>query len=395
MARHLRRLIFWFLLGVATLLLLALLAFAALWWFLDPDDYRAQIEARASAAIGRQVRLTGALRWQLGRQIFIASEGGEIANAAGFGPVPLARWSGIRMGVAARPLLDKRVLIDRIEIDGLELQLQRDAQGEVNWALQLAEATGDAATQSVTVRINAAELRNGYVHYQDAASGADWRVSTLQFTAQLPEDLAAADRTFRDIDLSGRLAGGPLPAAGVAFALQTGQLQWSPQLLQMPAFQLRWSDATLDGGVTARLGVEPEVTATLMLQAPSLRTLLATAGITPPPMADPSTLGALQFSTALQFVQGAATFDPLSIALDETKLTGKLSLPQLKPLSLRFDLAADRVDLDRYLEPDDVQSEPFELPLAQLKALDARGVLRIQQATVAGAAAKAVTIDVE
>ncbi len=395
MARHLRRLIFWSLLGVATLLLLALLAFAALWWFLDPDDYRAQIEARASAAIGRQVRLTGALRWQLGGQIFIASEGGEIANAAGFGPEPLARWSGIRLGVAARPLLDKRVLIDRIEIDGLELQLQRNAQGEVNWALQLAEATGDAATQAVTVRIAAVELRNAFVRYQDAASGADWRVSTLQIATQLPEDLAAQEKVFRDIDLSGRLAGGPLPAAGVPFAFQSGQLLWSPRQLQVPAFQLRWADATLGGGVTAQLGGETDVTATLELQAPSLRTLLATGGFTPPPMADPSTLGALQFSTALKFARGAATLDALSIALDDTNLAGKLSLPQLKPLSLRFDLTADRVDLDRYLEPDDVQSEPFELPLAQLKSLDARGVLRIQQATVAGAAARTVTIDVE
>lgn len=395
MARHRSRLIFWSLLGVASLLLLALLAFATLWWFIDPDDYRAQIEARATAAIGRPVRLTGALRWRLGRQIFIASEGGEIANAAGFGPEPLARWSGIRLGVAARPLLDKRVLIDRIEIDGLELLLQRDAQGEVNWALQLAEATGDAAGQSVTVRIAAAELRNGYVRYQDAASGADWRVSELQFTTQLPEDLAAANRTFREIDLSGRLAGGKLPAAGVAFAMQTGLLQWTPQLLQIPAFQLRWADATLGGGMAAQLGGEPDVTAQLELQAPSLRALLATAGVKPPPMADPSTLGTLQFSTALRYAQGAATLDPLTITLDDTRATGKLSLPALEPLSLRFDLAADRVDLDRYLEPDDIQSEPFELPLAELKALDAKGVLRIQQASVAGAAARAVTIDVD
>ncbi len=266
---------------------------------------------------------------------------------------------------------------------------------EVNWALQLAEATGDAGSQSVSVRIAAAELRDGRVRYQDAASGADWRVSELQFTAQLPADLAAADRTFRGMDLSGRLAGGKLPAAGVAFSLQAGLLQWTPQQLQMPAFQLRWADATLGGSATAQLGSEPEVTATLALQAPSLRTLLATAGITPPPMADPAALGTLRFSTTLEFAKGSATLDPLSITLDDTNVAGRLSLPTLEPLSLRFDLTADQVNLDRYLEPDDVQSEPFELPLAKLRALDARGVLRIQQASVAGAAARAVTIDVE
>ncbi len=147
MARRSRRLILWFLAGTASLAALALLAVVALLWFIDPNDYRTQIESRASAAIGRPVHLTGTLRWQLGRQIFIVSEGGEIANAAGFGPGPLARWSRIRLGVAARPLFSRRVLMDRVAIDGLQLQLQRNAQGAVNWDLQMAGAD-DSAEQS-------------------------------------------------------------------------------------------------------------------------------------------------------------------------------------------------------------------------------------------------------
>jgi hypothetical protein len=56
---------------------------------------------------------------------------------------------------------------------------------------------------------------------------------------------------------------------------------------------------------------------------------------------------------------------------------------------------ADRIDLDRYREPADVKGDPLELPLAWLKQLDAVGSLGIRQATVAGAAAKEVRIDVE
>ncbi|MEO6079724.1 MAG: AsmA family protein [Steroidobacteraceae bacterium] len=395
MARHLRRLTLWFLAGLATLLLLALCALAALWWFLDPNDYRAQIEARATVAIGRPVHLTGELRWQLGRQIFIVSEGGDIANAAGFGPQPLARWSRIRLGVAARPLLKKRVLIDRVEIDALQLQLQRNAQGAVNWKLQLAAGNDDPAAQSVAVRIAAVVLRGSAVRFQDAVSGADWRVTNLAASAKLPDDLSAKDREFRDIEMAARVAGGPLAAEGVAFSLRTKALRLSPQLLQIPDFTLQWADATLTGGATVLPGAAPELTATLNLQTPSLRALLATAGVTPPPMRDGTTLGKLQLTTSLRHAGGATTLDQLSIALDDTRLTGSLSVPQLKPLVLRFDLAADSINMDRYREPDDVNSEPFELPLVWLKALDAKGVLNIRQATVAGAAAKEVRIDVE
>ncbi len=83
------------------------------------------------------------------------------------------------------------------------------------------------------------------------------------------------------------------------------------------------------------------------------------------------------------------------MSLDDTQLTGAASLPRLEPLALRFDLVADKVDLDRYREPDDAKSEPLELPLAKLKALDAKGTLRIREARLVGAAAKEIRIDVE
>jgi AsmA protein len=395
MARHLRRLIFWTSIAVGALVLLALLAIAALWLFIDPNDYRSQIETRVSAALGRPVHLTGDLSWRLGRQIFIASEGGDIANAPGFGAEPLARWSNIRLGVAARPLFDRRVVIDRIEIDGLQLELQRNAAGEVNWALQLQQGEGDPAAQSVSVRIAGVELRNGAVRYRDAASGADWRATELEFAAQLPEDLSAPDREFREVKVAGLLAGGPVATAGVGVSLQATLIQLSPQRLNVPNFALQWSDATLSGAVMAQLAAEPDVTASFALQAPSLRTLLATAGITPPPMNDAATLGKLELSAGLHFARGAATVDNLAIALDDTRLTGTLSLPSLEPPALRFDLSADQVDMDRYMKPEDAPSEPFELPLGELKSLDAKGVLRIQQASFAGAAAKAVIIDVD
>jgi AsmA protein len=395
MARHFRRrLTYWVLAGIATLAVLALVALAALWWFLDPDDYRAQIEARAGAAIGRPVRLTGALSWQLGRRIYIVSEGGEIANAAGFGPAPLARWSRIRLGVAARPLLDKRVLIDHIDVHGLQLQLQRDAEGSVNWGLQGAGGDEKSAAQSVAVRIASAAVHEGTVHYVDARTGADWHATALEVRARLPEDFTAAEREFRDVALSGRLAGGPLADEGVVFALQTATFRLSSQLLLLPAFTARWADATVAGEVALR-PEEPGVEAKINLQAPSLRTLLATIGVEPPPMRDAATLGALHLALALRYAAGAATMDGLSMRMDGTHLTGRVELPTLQPLAVRFNLSADRVDLDRYREPVAMKSEPLELPLARLKQLDARGTLRISEATIAGAAAKEVRIDVE
>ena len=63
----------------------------------------------------------------------------------------------------------------------------------------------------------------------------------------------------------------------------------------------------------------------------------------------------------------------LQAKLDDTALSGTVSIDSFSPLALRFDLAGDDIDLDRYLEPADYEGKPLELPLAQLKALDAKG----------------------
>jgi len=172
------------------------------------------------------------------------------------------------------------------------------------------------------------------------------------------------------------------------------QLHLSPGVVRIPGFTLLWAGATLQGEVAAQTGPQ-DVTARLALDAPSLRALLATAQIKPPPMRDAATLGALQVKTSLHLAAGAISLDGLSIHLDDTLVTGSIQVPALQPLSLRFTLAADRVNLDRYREPADLQGSPLELPLAWLRQLDAQGTLRIREAVVAGAAAREVRIDVE
>jgi AsmA protein len=394
MARHAKRLSRWLAWSIAVLFLLALGALAVLWWWIDPDDWRREIEARASTAIGRPVKLTGALRWQLGERIIIHSDGGEIANAAGFDAEPLARWSHLQFDIAARPLLDRQVKIGSIRIDGLQLELQRNDRGDVNWNLHSPAAgkqSGSAPGRSVAMRIGVVELHDAALRYRDAASGADWHATKIAARADLPADLAAQAQEFRNLQLSGSVAGGPL-AGSVPFELQAPALSWSPQQIALPQFSVRGALATAQGSVMVKPGTAPEFNAALSMQAPSLRDLLATVSIKLPAMRDDTALGRFELGASVQHSSGATRADELSVVLDDTHLTGSLSLPRLDPLALRFDLTADRMDLDRYREPG--KSKPMELPLAWLKQLDARGTLRIREARVEGVVAKDLRLDV-
>lgn len=89
-----------------------------------------------------------------------------------------------------------------------------------------------------------------------------------------------------------------------------------------------------------------------------------------------------------------ASSDALKLAnvdlkVDDSRLTGGIDIHNFASPALRFDLALDRIDLDRYLpatpeKPAAATSKsvaaekPVELPLATLRSLDVNGKLRIQ-----------------
>jgi len=91
-----------------------------------------------------------------------------------------------------------------------------------------------------------------------------------------------------------------------------------------------------------------------------------------------------------------ASSDALKLAnvdlkVDDSRLTGGIDIHNFASPALRFDLALDRIDLDRYLPASSEKpaapagpgtapaaEQPVELPLATLRSLDVNGKLRIQ-----------------
>ena len=382
------------------LVLLALLAIVVVVLTIDPDRFRGRIETAATAAIGRGVHLSGGLHWRLGWRTAIESRGGQIDNAPGFGPEPFAEWKALRLGVALRPLLRRELHVDRIEIDGARLRLQRDAAGAVNWSFNPAaarEVQSGSTQKQLKLQVGSLALRDAQVSFRDARAARDWQFTQIRFDAQLPPDPLAQQLAVGSVSLEGVAAGAPFLAPGVPFALEAGAiaLDRGAGTVEVPSLKARWADVQLEGAVQARTLPAIAAQGRLSMMAPSLRSLLATVSFPAPLTRDPKVLGELRLAARVDWNDGSARIEELQIALDDTTLSGQVGLPMLSPLALRFDLVADRVDVDRYLLPEDATGKPFELPLAALKELDARGALTIREARMAGAAARELRIDVE
>ncbi|MDR2214592.1 MAG: AsmA family protein [Nevskiaceae bacterium] len=399
MARPARRLIRILAATFAALLLLALLGVAALFLFVDADTFRPFIERAASDALGRPVSL-GRLHWQLGRRVGLRSEGGAVANAPGFDAPQWVSWRSVDFGVALWPLVRQRdVRVDHLSVQGLALDLQRLGDGSANWEFALlslggdvGQGAGDAVSSAQPWRfaLDTLELSDAAVRFRDEVSGRDVAVSALNLSLRLPEDLTASTLRFEDIALAARVQDWP-----VRFQADAVDVALADAAVDLPAFEAQFDETSVSGALQVGAGESLSVDARLNGAVPSVRRQLERLGLPLSPMRDADVPGAATVAAHVRLADGAAHVDDLVLHVDDTTLQGTVELPSLDPFSLRFDLDADRLRLDRYLSPTSAPSEPFELPVSMLRSLDAKGTLRVGELEASGAMARSSVITVE
>ncbi|MCP4041974.1 MAG: AsmA family protein, partial [Gammaproteobacteria bacterium] len=107
--------------------------------------------------------------------------------------------------------------------------------------------------------------------------------------------------------------------------------------------------------------------------------------------ADPQVLTKASLKTRIKGSTTQVKLAPLTLHLDDTTLEGYVALPRFKGPTLRFDLAVNAIDADRYLPPGKTAgsappsatpgaaatSASGEVPLEPLRTLDMDGRLRI------------------
>jgi uncharacterized protein involved in outer membrane biogenesis len=160
---------------------------AGLWVVVEDFDWnqvRGWLSQRASEAAGRPVEIRGNLRlvWQqpsaheAGPARWIPwpqldAEDVAVGNPAWADASNMMRARQLRVTLRVLPLLERRLVFERIEIDGLSANLLRDKQGRNNWTFAPPpRQDGDAPWQ---IDIHRLLLRDGRVTLADAPHALD------------------------------------------------------------------------------------------------------------------------------------------------------------------------------------------------------------------------------
>ncbi len=440
------------LLGVLLLVLIIAGIFLALTF--DPNAYKERIEHEAAEATGRELTLTGPIELTFFPTLGLRLEDVRMANAEGFDETPFAEFAVVDVAVAAWPLLRGELEVQRIEADSVSLYLVRRADGRSNWddLAERAEAAredavgndevvpppsrveldrfaiaGIAATnlrvewndrQAGTrmvlapLNLNVREFRPGVetpVHLdgtlQLETEDAEPVGMDLRLNALLNVDLVGRRYTLRRIqsDVTLRLPGidTPIPA-GIEADLV---LDLNADVARAERFSVHVSDLHLTGlAEVSGLGTAiPALQGTLRSNTFSPREVLVDLGLDAPATADPDALGRMALDLTAAGDLDRVTLEPLLIALDGSSLRGNGALDFTGPRPLlEFLLHGDRLDLDRYLPPEDAPAAPAEprpeaapdaveqaeipvdLPVEWMRTLDLDGRLTLETLTFLG-----------
>lgn len=427
------------------LVLLVIMLAVALPFIINPNSFKDEIAKLVKERTGRDLVIQGDIKlsifpW-LGMQIGPA----ELSNAKGFTGTPFASINETDVHVRFWPLLHREVDVGEVKLDGLNLDLEKDADGHDNWQdiserLAHAPAQGEAsAGRNIDLSVAGVSVTASQVRWTDAAKHQQYTISdfTLKLGAFASAKPLSVDSAF-DFTGTNPAVQGHVDFSGTAtadlehrlYTADAAKLEFQAQGDAVPGDQLkttlRWQhlaynqqQATLAvNGLDASaygmnfqmdaqgkdVGKDASFNGSVRLARFSPRDALKALGHADLTQArDPNAFGVAYGSFGFTASTSAVAFNSVDFTLDDSHMTGSAALKDFKTRAMSFDLNLDKLDADRYLPPQqlgtpDKPREALDLdnvgvPLRTLRVLDLQGHLHVGSLALLGA--KASDFDVK
>jgi len=208
------------LIGIIILIILLIVGLVALPSLVPSSVYKEKIETQLTQELQRDVRVIGDIKLSVFPVIKANAGRVEIDNPDGFKAKQFAAMDAMSARVKLMPLLSKKVEIASFTLKNPIINLEKNNQGDVNWAFGNDETKPvetdkgpfkrDGRYAEVDPAIGEFTLENGTIIYSDAVKGnahdlkqvnVDFSLSSLSAPLEISGDLIY-NGTPADIDLS-------------------------------------------------------------------------------------------------------------------------------------------------------------------------------------------------
>ncbi|ORU90212.1 MAG: AsmA family protein [Cycloclasticus sp. symbiont of Poecilosclerida sp. M] len=367
-----------FLIGLVLLLLVVIIVAPMV---IDPNDYREQIETVVEEKTGRELTIDGDLSLSVFPWLGVGINDVSLSNAVGFKAEKFAQIKRANVKVKLLPLLSKQVEVSAIVLQGMRLNLEKNASGITNWQdlsqasskdepSESSEGSGTSEAGVAALAVGGLKIEDANVNWDDASKGERYSITNL------------------DLKTGALSLGGPMPV-DLAFTVESNKPKTTVRL-------------KLNGDLVINADLNK-------FDFQNMVFIVDAAG-------DPIPRGAMKIDIASHLIvdlagQGSLLLNPLSIRFDETTITGQAAVNNLAKPAVKFALAVDTLNVDRYLsEPDEgAKADPSSskvtltpppaaaalLPVDTIRGLDIDGKISIQSLFVNGLTAGDASLTVK
>ncbi|MGH6894876.1 MAG: AsmA family protein [Dongiaceae bacterium] len=356
--------VLWILGGLIGLLIVVALVAP---FFIDLNDYKAEIAAQAKKATGRDLAIDGDISLSILPSPGVTVSGIRFGNAPG-GSVPdMATLESAKVKVSLMPLLSKQVVVEEVVLEKPTFIFEKLKDGSGNWQIAPEaeapeagvtpepSAAPSSAGGEMGVVIKSASIEGGTLIYRDLAAGTEQKVENL------------------NIDLSLESLKGPFQAEGgatvvnipVGFRIKTGALDPTQPMSLDVSFSL--TDANASIGFVGDVNVaavedpsKPIVTGKLSSKGDNLAKLLAAM---PGGSAEglPPLLGqAFAVDADIQAGKTNAKTENFTANLGDLTAKANVAANYEAAPSVQANIAIGRVDLDQLMPAGDAKAESAE-----------------------------------
>lgn len=338
----------------------------------DVKKYKPEIEKQVAQATGRSFSIGEDIDLSVFPWVGVKVTNVRFGNPEGFSEKQMVSVDKFEVRLKVLPLLSRKIEVKTFVLDRPQIFLEKLKNGKANWEnIGSQKSTTDKKADKpekkkqttgpgeglpiAELKVDNFSITNGSLAYTDQTSGMKKIISDLNLTlADISLDQPV------NIDFKALLDGKPVSLKGKAGPIGKtpgkGTMTIDFALNLLDELKVKINGKLVDPAVSQQFDIQIDA-------APfSAKKLVAALGMEMPLKSkDPNVLEKISFSTSVKGSPKQVSLSNGKIVLDDSTLKFMATAKEFEKPNLAFDLALDKIDIDRYLpEPPPKGQQPAE-----------------------------------
>jgi AsmA protein len=404
----------------AGLLVLLVIAVGVFLYTFNANDYKEELAEFAENIAGRPISISGNIDISIYPWIGIKVDNVSIENPPGFSNKTFASIGQLDIKIEIKPLLQKRLNIEKLVLHDLAVNFEKNTWGASNWS-DLTATSGSAEVESKFgldgLAIGGVEVTDANLSWLDVNTGKQFNISKMKLVTEavikgqpLPitlnayvksnqpkwqgkvlvktrlefnEDSPVLNAKKLKLVVKAALPSTTLKKVSIAM-IADGQVNVQTQKAKLSKARL----SVLGLLMTGELDIEnvfskPVIHGPLKVKSFKAQTLAKHLKITPPQMANAQSLKNISLTTLFKTDFDSVHLDNISAKIDETRINGFLHVTGIDRPVVRYNLDVDKIGLHNYRTTgSESDHDEILLPVDFIRTSDLEGTFDIETVTV-------------